>query len=256
MEPCDLLVTAPWVLPVAPQNIALPHHGLAVKDGRIAALDDAALLAERFAPTETLHLDNHILLPGLVNAHGHAAMTLLRGAGEDQMLQAWLEETIWPLEGRLMGPEYVALGTELAVAEMLMSGTTTFSDMYFFPEVTAELVTRLGMRAQIAFPVIEFPNAWSNNVAEGLHKGLELFHEHIHNPLVTVALGPHAAYTVSPANLAKVAMYSNEVDTPVQIHLHENEAEVAIAHEQASTCIQVLPACSCAIATSASFSCR
>jgi len=153
-------------------------------------------------------------------------MTLLRGAGEDQPLQAWLNETIWPLEGRLMNADFVSLGTDLAMAEMIASGTTTFADMYFFPEMVAERATLAGMRAQVAFPVIDFANAWSEGVDDGLHKGLAMCDEYRHDALVQVAFGPHSAYTVSAENLGKVAMYANELDVPVQIHLHENLTEV------------------------------
>lgn len=241
MQTCDLIVTAAWVLPVAPVNTALAHHGIAISDGRILAIDDAASLSETWRADETLHLDHHILMPGLINAHGHAAMTLLRGAGEDQSLQDWLSDTIWPLEKRLMNAEFVRLGTELAIAEMVQSGTTTFSDMYFFPDVVAAAATDCGVRAQVAFPVIEFANVWSQNVAEGIHKGLALHDEYRRHERIRIAFGPHAPYTVSAANLGKVAMFANEVDAAVQIHLHENAAEVADAMAQhGSTWIEVL----------------
>lgn len=241
MEPCDLLISAAVVLPVAPQNHALPNHAVAIKDGVILALGETNDLRARYTPTEHLDLDEHILLPGLVNAHGHAAMTLLRGAGEDQSLQAWLEQTIWPLEARLADAEFVALGTEVAIAEMLRSGTTTFSDMYYFPEVVAQTASRAGMRAQIASPVIDIANAWSESLDDALHKGLALYDEYRHHPHIHMALGPHAAYTVPRAGLERVLMYANELDAAVQIHLHENQAEVSAAlAEHGQTWIQIL----------------
>ncbi len=232
MQACDLIVTAAWLLPVAPQNTALPQHGIAVTDGRIVAVADASTLHETFVPADAVHLEQHILMPGLINAHGHAAMTLLRGAGEDQSLQDWLHQTIWPMEARLMNQEFVEIGTELAIAEMIQSGTTTFSDMYFFPEVVAGVALATGVRAQVAFPVIEFENIWSKNVSEGIHKGLALHDEYRHKDRVSIAFGPHAPYTVSQENLTRVAMYANEVDAAVQIHVHENEQEINEAMAQ------------------------
>ena len=229
MESCDLLVQGGWVLPVAPSNIVLREHGIAVRDGQIVALEPNNRLTQRFTADQTLDATQHILIPGLINAHGHAAMSLLRGAGEGQALQPWLEETIWPLEAQLVSPEFVRLGTELAIAEMLLSGTTTFSDMYFFPDVVAETAAQIGIRTQIAFPVIDMANVWCRDAKEGINKGLALYDQYKHHERIQVAFGPHAAYTVAPEGLAQVAMYANELDAPVHIHLHENTHEVDIA---------------------------
>ena len=229
MTNCDLLISARWLLPIAPRNEALEHHALAIQDGRIQALGPADQIRRAWQAEENLELDHHILLPGLVNAHGHAAMTLLRGAGEDQHLQDWLHHTIWPLEAEHVNAEFVRLGSELAIAEMLASGTTTFSDMYFFPEVVAAAVEKTGMRAQLAFPVIEFTNAWSTSVDDCLHKGLALHDQYRHHPRIDMAFGPHAPYTVRMADLKRVAMYADEIEAPIQIHLHENAREVADA---------------------------
>ncbi len=229
MQDCDLIVTAPFMLPVAPENAVCHDHALAIGGENIVAFGPRDEITGAYNASDVLDLSQHIVLPGLVNAHGHLAMTLLRGAGEDQALQAWLTDTIWPLEGRLVNEQFVELGTRLAFAEMLKSGTTTFSDMYFFPENVARVATEIGMRGQLAFPVFEMSNVWSSGVAECLHKGLALNDEYRHHPLVTVSLGPHAAYTVGLENLDKVAMYANELDIGVQIHLHENSAEVTEA---------------------------
>ena len=232
MTPCDLLVSAHWLLPIAPENSALEQHALAITDGAIVAVGPAEELQKSYEPDERLDLNHHVVLPGLVNAHGHAAMTLLRGAGEDQSLQAWLADTIWPLEGRLVSADFVRLGTTVAIAEMLASGTTTFSDMYFFPEDCADVADNLGVRAQVCFPVIEMTNVWSDGVADCLHKGLALSDTYRHHNRIDIAFGPHAAYTVSAESLEKVTMYANEIDAQVQIHLHENLSEVEGAIEQ------------------------
>ncbi len=226
MKTCDLLINAAWVLPVAPENVALADHSLAITGNTITELGPRSQMQAAYSAKRTLDLGHHIVLPGLINAHGHAAMSLLRGAGEDQPLEVWLHETIWPMEARLMNPDYVRLGTELTIAEMLASGTTTFSDMYFYPEVVANVCMEQGIRAQLAFPLIEFANPWSTDVSDALHKGLELFHALRHESLINVALGPHAAYSLSPADMEHIGMYANELDIMVQIHLHETAAEV------------------------------
>lgn len=241
MTTCDLLVIARWMLPIAPENCILHNHAVAITNGAIVDLGTAKDVQARVSPNETVDLNDHIVLPGLVNAHGHAAMTLLRGAGEDQSLQAWLSDTIWPLEAQHVNADFVRLGTEVALAEMIASGTTTFSDMYFFPEDCADLVANVGMRAQICFPVIEMSNVWSDGVIDGLHKGLALHDNYRHHERIDIAFGPHAAYTVSATNLEKVAMYANEIDAQVQIHMHENAAEVQAAQAlHGKTWIQAL----------------
>ncbi len=228
----DLILNCRWLLPVAPVNEAIEHAGLAIDNGRIVAVGPVDAMLERFAPNRIVDLGHHAVLPGLVNAHGHAAMTLLRGAAEDKPLQAWLTDDIWPLETAHVSADFVQTGTELALAEMISSGTTCFSDMYFFPEVVARCAKQVGMRAQIAFPVIKFPNAWCQDTDEGFHKGLALHDDFRNEPLVTVAFGPHSAYTVTDADLERTLMYSEELGLLVQIHLHENQAEVAEAHER------------------------
>ena len=227
---CDLMLTADWLLPVAPDNTVLRGQAVAIDAGRIVALGDVAQVEANYAADTVVRLDHHIVLPGLVNAHGHAAMTLLRGTGEDLPLKAWLEDKIWPLEGQYANESFVAEGANHAVAEMLLCGTTTFSDMYFHPEITARVAQHAGMRAQIAFPVIRFNNTWSHDVDDCFHKGLALVDQYRDNPLLHIAFGPHAAYTVERADLERVLMYSAELDLPVQIHLHETAEEVAGAH--------------------------
>ena len=227
MKACDLLISAPWVLPVAPQNTVLENHCLAVTGTQIEAIGPRDEMHAEYTAASVVELPQHILMPGLINAHGHAAMSLLRGAGEDEPLEVWLNDTIWPMEARLMNADYVRLGTELAIAEMIRSGTTTFSDMYFYPEVVGQTCIAQGIRVQLAFPLIEFVNPWSKNVADALHKGLELFHHYRHEQLVNVALGPHAAYSLSAHDMEHIGMYANELDIMVQIHLHETAAEVA-----------------------------
>jgi 5-methylthioadenosine/S-adenosylhomocysteine deaminase len=226
---CDTLIDARHVLPIAPQNHVLKDHGIVIQGERIAAIGPSATLHGSYAPKVHCTFPEGILLPGLINAHGHSAMTLLRGAGEDMLLEPWLRERIWPLERNLVNAEFVATGTELAIAEMLGRGVTTFIDMYFFPEITAEVATRAHMRSLLAFPIFEGRTNWARDVDECFRLGFELHDAARGNPLIEVAFGPHAPYTVSRATLERVLMYSQELALGVHIHLHETADEVAAA---------------------------
>ena len=232
MENVDQIIRARWILPVNPRDTVLEHHAVALRDGRIVAIVPGDRVAGAFhAPLETA-LDDHLLMPGLVNTHGHAAMTLLRGLADDHTLMDWLQEHIWPAEARWMGEEFVRTGTRLAIAEMLASGTTCASDMYFFPDVAAATVVEAGFRAQIAFPILEQPSAWGANADEYLAKGLQVRDDYRSCPRLSFAFGPHAPYTTSDQTLARVAMLAAELDSAVQMHVHETAGEVheAIAH--------------------------
>lgn len=231
----DLILEPTWMLPIVPRRTVLTNHSIAIGDGKIAAIGPTREIHEQFHATAIQRLDGQVLMPGLVNAHGHAAMVLLRGLAEDMPLDAWLRDRIWPIEAQWMSPDFVADGVALALLEMLQSGTTCFSDMYFFPEVSARATQEAGMRAQIAFPLVQFPNAWSSNAAEGFHKGLELHDEHRDDPLIRVAFGPHSAYALGKADLVKTLTYAEEIDAPIHMHVHETAAEVEAARRELGT---------------------
>ncbi len=231
MKPVDTLIHARWVIPVEPDDRVLEHHSLAIRDGRIVALLPTAEASASFAATQTVTLEHHALIPGLINAHTHAAMALMRGLADDLPLMTWLNEHIWPAEGRHVSPEFVRDGTQLAMAEMLRGGTTCFSDMYFFPDEVARLAEQAGMRAVVGLIVLDFPTAWAQNAEEYLHKGLAVHDALRHSPLVTTAFAPHAPYTVSDAPLEKVVMYAEELDLPIHMHIHETAHEVSQALE-------------------------
>ncbi len=226
------IVDARWVLPMAPADRVLEHGSVAVANGRIVAVGPREGVHAAHPDATVISLPDHVLLPGLVNAHGHAAMTLLRGYAPGAPLTEWLNDHIWPVERRLVSPDFVRDGTRLAVAEMIKSGTTCFADMYFFPEVAAEVARAAGVRCQVAFPIIAFPNAWSDDAEEAMHKGMALHDDYRNHPLVRVAFGPHAAYSVGRTDLERVLMYSEELDAAVHIHLHETAAEVAEARSR------------------------
>ena len=227
----DTLLHPDWVVPVLPHGVVLENHSIALQGDRITALLPREE-AQAIEAARVIELPGQVVLPGLVNCHGHAGMSLLRGYADDQPLMPWLEQHIWPAEAAHVSEEFVGDGTELAISEMMRSGTTTFSDMYFFPNITAATAQRLGMRCQITFPIFDFPTVWGRNADEYISKGLAVRDDYKHNSLVTVVFGPHAPYTVSQDNLARVATLSAELDTAVHIHLHENAGEVLQAVEQ------------------------
>lgn len=224
----DTLITAEWLIPVVPEGTVLHHHSVAIKDGRIVAIV-APADADGISADHTVELPGHALMPGLVNCHGHAPMSLLRGYADDLALMPWLEQHIWPAEGAHVSEEFVRDGLELALSEMIRAGTTCFSDMYFFPNVTAALCHEIGMRCQISFPIFDFPSAWGSDADDYISKGLALRDDFKHSPLISLVFGPHAPYTVSPEGLAKIGMLAAELDLPVHIHLHETAQEVAEA---------------------------
>ena len=182
---------------VSAETTVLSDHAVAIQDGIIIALAPRDQILNDYPGAAHTELNKHILLPGLNNAHSHTAMTLLRGMADDYPLMEWLEEHIWPVEQRCISYDFVRDGTELGIAEMLLSGTTCFSDMYFFPDATAAVAEKLGMRAQINFPIFEMPSAWAQNAEEYFDKGLALSDEYRYSPLINTAFGPHAPYTVS-----------------------------------------------------------
>jgi 5-methylthioadenosine/S-adenosylhomocysteine deaminase len=204
----------------------LEGHAVAVRDGRIEALLPSGEAATRFPSHEGLDLPDHVLIPGLVNTHTHAAMSLMRGLADDLPLMRWLEEHIWPAEAKHVSPAMVRDGTLLACAEMLRGGITCFNDMYFFPEASLEAARAAGMRVALGIIVIEFPTPYASDAADYLRKGLALRDREGDDPLASFCLAPHAPYTVSDASFRQIATLAAELDLPVHVHLHETEDEV------------------------------
>ncbi len=222
----ERLLRPRWLVPVEPAGAVLSEHAVALRDGRIEAVLPATQARVRFAGYEEVVLEKHVLIPGLVNAHTHAAMSLMRGLADDLPLMRWLEEHVWPAEGRHVSAEFVADGTRLACAEMLRGGVTCFNDMYFFPEASLDAALGAGMRSVHGVIVIEFPSAYAADSADYLRKGLELRDRMRDEALASFCLAPHAPYTVSDDTLKKVATLAAELDLPVHIHLHETEHEI------------------------------
>ena len=227
----DTLIHARWIIPVEPESVTYEHHSLVINNGKIIDLLPTDLAEQKYQGTVTDHLQDHALLPGLINCHTHAAMTLMRGIADDLPLMDWLQQHIWPLEQKWMSAAFVEDGTDLAIAEMILGGTTCFNDMYFFPEITAERAIQHGMRAKIGLIVIDFPSAWAQDSDDYIAKGLALHDRLRLSELCTTAFAPHAPYTVADEPLQKIRILADELELPIHIHVHEtlHEVEQALA---------------------------
>lgn len=225
-ETVSLIINARWIAPVVPENRVFENCALVIHKGLIQALVPQEEAAKRYSAEQEVYLGNHLVIPGLINAHGHAAMSLLRGYADDLPLKTWLEEHIWPAEDQWLSEDMVRDGTELAMAEMIRSGTTCFSDMYFFPEQVAQVAQQAHMRAQVNFPIFDASSAWGQGPEDYFRKGLALHDDFRASQLIRIGFGPHAPYTLSDEPLQRVATLAQELDATVQIHLHETAQEV------------------------------
>jgi len=228
MQHCDTIIRAGWCIPVEPHELVLTDHAVAINDGRIIDILPSSEASNRYEPGVLVQRPDHVLIPGLVNAHTHAAMTLLRGIADDMPLERWLNDAIWPIEKRFVSAEMVRDGTRLAIAEMLRSGCTCFSDQYFFPEIVAATAIDLHMRAMVGTPVIEFATAWAAGAAECLSKAVDLVHDpYADHPLISTCFAPHSTATVSDESFTALRVLADQLDTRIQIHLHESAQEIA-----------------------------
>ncbi|MGA8279199.1 MAG: TRZ/ATZ family hydrolase [Rhodanobacteraceae bacterium] len=222
----DLLIEARWIVPVEPEGLVLRDHAVAIDAGRIVAVVPAAHARAAYAPRERVELGQHVLIPGLVNAHTHNPMTLMRGLADDLPLMRWLTEHVWPAEAEVMSAEFVRDGVELAIAEMLRGGSTCCNELYFFPDAQAATYKRFGFRALIGLPIIEFPSAWAASRDEYFDKALLVHDEYDGDPLIGTAFAPHAPYTVSDASFNRIRVLADQLDLPVHMHIHETAKEI------------------------------
>jgi 5-methylthioadenosine/S-adenosylhomocysteine deaminase len=229
MQSIDALICPRWTLRIEPDVVAEEGLALAIDAGRIVDVLPVAEAERRYLPAVRHDRPQHALLPGLVNAHTHAPMTLFRGLADDLPFDVWLHERVWPAEAQWVGPEFVADGTRLAIAEMLSGGITCFSDMYFYADVAGTVAAEAGMRAVLGIIAVDFPTSWAKEPEEYLRKGLEIHDRFKSEPLITTAFAPHAPYSVGDATLTRIRRLADELDRPVHIHLHETAAEVASA---------------------------
>ncbi|MDJ0806432.1 MAG: TRZ/ATZ family hydrolase [Gammaproteobacteria bacterium] len=231
-ETVDSLIHAQWIIPAVPENQVLEHHSLVIQGGRILDILPTSPAKAKYQSSNELDLPGQTLIPGLINAHTHAAMSLLRGLADDLPLMTWLNEYIWPAEGKWVNEEFIHDGTQLAIAEMLLSGTTCFNDMYFFPDVTGRAADTAGMRAVVGLIAIDFPTAWAADADAYLRKGLEVHDQFRGNGLIHTAFAPHAPYSVGDDLMARTRVLADELEIPVHIHLHETHDEVVQGLQQ------------------------
>lgn len=227
MQSVDTVIHARWVIPVEPdQRQVLENTCVVVNQGRIVEILDSQTATSKYQAQSVHKFHQHVLIPGLINSHTHAAMSLLRGLADDLPLMDWLNKHIWPAEKRWIDTEFIHDGTQLAAAEMLRSGTTCFNDMYFFPDVVARSASNCGIRAVVGLIVLDFPTAWARDSEEYIQKGLTL-HDELHcDPLIHTAFAPHAPYTVSDKPLNRLQILNNELDLPIHMHVHETAHEI------------------------------
>lgn len=233
MQQCDTLIQARWCIPVEPADLILENHAVAVTDGRIVGIMPVGDAREQFDPGVVVDRPGHLLIPGLINAHTHAAMTLFRGLAEGMPLETWLAKGVWPLEKAWVSSEMVRDGTKHAIVEMLKGGVTCFSDQYFFPEVSAESAIDLHMRAMIGTPVMDFPTPWAANADEYLAKATDLVHDPFaDHPLISTCFAPHSTDALTDDSGQKLRVLADQLDRRVQIHLHETSTEVSTTLEE------------------------
>lgn len=228
----DLLISPRWVVPVQPRSVVLEEHAVAINGGRIVEVLPLVEAYARYLPSKTIVLDDHALIPGLVNLHTHAAMSLMRGLADDLPLMRWLNERIWPAENSNMSEAFVHDGTLLACAEMLRGGTTCFSDMYFYPVAAASAIEHIGMRACLGLTVLDFPTPYAADADDYLNKGLAARDQLRDSKRITTCLAPHAPYTVSDRTFEKVLTYAEQLNLNIHIHLHETLDEIARSESQ------------------------
>ncbi len=226
MQDVDLLIEASWVLPIEPAGALLENHAVAVDSGRIVDIVAGDEADNRFRARSRTRLGGQILIPGLVNLHTHAAMSLFRGLADDLHLMDWLSKHIWPAEGKHVSEQFIYDGTLLACAEMLRCGITCFNDMYFFPEQAGRAALDAGMRAALGIVVIEFPTPYASDAQDYLRKGLAARDEMKNEALLSFCMAPHAPYTVSDASFEQVATLAEQLQLPVHMHVHEIEHEI------------------------------
>jgi 5-methylthioadenosine/S-adenosylhomocysteine deaminase len=226
MQSVDLLVHGRWLVPMEPAGAVLEGYGLAVAGGRIVAVSPSSSLRQHYTAPVQIERPDHVLLPGFVNAHTHAAMSLLRSAPPQGSLRQWLRESVWPLENRWVSAEFVRAGSRLAIAQMLLAGITSFADMYLFPEEVARLAVELRLRIAVGLPVTDAPTAWAEDARDCLVKGASLWDAYRASPWVRLYFAPHATYSVSDETLRHLQRIADQLDAPLAMHLHETAAEV------------------------------
>ena len=226
MNSVDLIIEARWLCPVVPANTLLENHAVVIQAGKIIDICPTTQ-TKQYVAAETVQLDAHVLIPGLINLHTHAAMSLMRGLADDVPLMPWLEQHIWPAERAVVSPSFVRDGTLLACAEMLSGGVTTFNDMYFYPLAAAEASIQAGMRANLGLVALEFATNYAHDAEGYIQQGLQARDYLRDEPLLSFSFAPHAPYTVSDATFSRLLTLAEQVNIGIHTHLHETKQEIA-----------------------------
>lgn len=225
------IIEAGWIMPMVPKGVILERHSLLMNDGKVVALIPSEQTNDIEAD-EVVRLPQHIILPGMVNAHTHAPMHLLRGMGADLPLMDWLQTKIWPAEGKLMSHEFCYEGSLIAGAEMLESGITCASDHYFFSEDVARGLTEAGLKCSVSGIVIGFPSAMAKITDDYIRCAEALFEQFKGNDKVRVTVGPHAPYTVDDDALIKVRELAEKHNAYIHMHVDETASEIGGSMKQ------------------------
>jgi 5-methylthioadenosine/S-adenosylhomocysteine deaminase len=234
-DAADLLLSGGTVVTMDSVFRVIEDGAVAVKGERIVAVGPARELRARYAAARAIDTTGRIVMPGLVNTHTHVPMTLLRGVADDVELMVWLTKYIWPAENAHVTPEFVTWGTRLAAWEMIRTGTTTFADMYFYEDQVAEAAKQAGLRGFCAATVMDHPVPGLKDADEGLRVAEAFLKKWSGDPLIVPALGPHAAYTVSPETLLRVQALAARYGAPLTIHAAESPSEMQMVREKYGT---------------------
>lgn len=227
-----LIISARWVIPVEPASSVLTDHSIVIENGVIKAICNTQDAFKEYPNAQRIERPNHALIPGLINAHTHAAMNLFRGLADDIPLMDWLNSHIWPAEQKCVDAEFMRDGSQLAIAEMLLSGTTCFNDMYFYPDIVATQAQNAGIRASVGMIILDFPSIWAKDANEYFDKGVEVLDGNRSLSGIQTTIAPHAPYTVSDEPLLKARTYADELNVPIHMHIHETQDEIAGSMEQ------------------------
>lgn len=228
----DLIVKAKYILPMNDALEIIQDGFVAITDGKIAAIGQEDILDKGIAVKEIIDAGNAIVMPGLINAHTHAAMAYFRGLADDLPLDIWLQKHIWPAEAKYVKPDFVRNSLALACLEMIKSGTTCFSDMYFFQESAAEIVANAGLRALLSEVILDFPSPSSPHPQDAMDKTVRLVEQFKDDGLIKIALAPHAIYTVAKENLLAIKELRDKYSLPIHIHLSETKKEEMDSREK------------------------
>jgi 5-methylthioadenosine/S-adenosylhomocysteine deaminase len=222
----SIIISASWIFTSNSEGQLLSDYSIVIENDKIIDLVPQDKVFDEYEANDIYQLTDHILIPGLINTHTHAAMSLFKGFADDLPLQDWLNDYIWPAEKEFINSSFVKDGSILALSEMIKSGVTTFNDMYFFPDATAEAVKELGVRSNIGLVVLDFPTNYATDPEDYLLKGFEFRDKWRNEELITTSIAPHAPYSVSDEAFTLINTYSEELSINIHTHLHETQWEI------------------------------